>query len=71
MGDPESVTLRLINKTDDAHLPLTLRTGQGVCLIDFSDEVGPSLTESAPISKALRALSADEWAFFVSDVDIT
>ena len=32
----------LVDEADDPHLSMAFRTGQGVCLIDFSDEVGPA-----------------------------
>ena len=35
--------IRLVNKTDDPHLPLALGTGKGIGLIDLSDEVRPVL----------------------------
>ena len=35
--------LRLVNNADDAHSPLAHRAGQGVCFVDFSDEVRPAL----------------------------
>jgi len=46
--------LRLVNKADDAHFPLVLRAGQGVCFVDFSDEVGPALKT---LRRVLRRMS--------------
>jgi hypothetical protein len=34
--------VRLVDETDDAHLPLALGAGKRIGLIDFPDEVGPS-----------------------------
>ena len=35
--------IRLVNKADNPHFPLAFRAGKGICLIDFSNEVGPAL----------------------------
>ncbi len=35
--------LGLVNKADNPHFPLAFRAGKGICLIDFSSEVGPAL----------------------------
>jgi hypothetical protein len=31
--------VRLVDETNDSHLSMAFRTGQGIGLIDFSDEV--------------------------------
>ena len=48
--------LRLVNKADDAHFPLVFGTGQRVCFVDLSDEVGP--TNSSPNIASLVLRSA-------------
>ncbi len=35
--------LGLVYKTNDPHFPRALGAGKGICLIDFSNEVGPAL----------------------------
>ena len=58
--------IRLVDEADDPHFPLAFGAGQGVCFVDFSDEVGPSLPSD---DRCFQNAAGDIWKHRVNNSD--